>query len=260
MPEVVGVHLLQPLPLVASRRRSAVARVDASGRLSALDLAAGDEELVETIGSGASVLVVDAPLAVPGETGRRDVERILAWCDVPAFPVAAGRLRALHGGMRGVELRPRLAVAADRLYETLPGLVLRQVAWERGRPAGAPPLDLAEYRTAWLGVRAPVYGGKPGGAVRLAGLLPAWRLLDQVLDLGGWVPADRPDAEQAADDAARLDALCCAYAARRMTGGGGGMSIGTPSLGQLALPVDACLRHRVEVTLERLRAEGSIRV
>ena len=37
-----------------------------------------------------ALVVVDAPLVVPNESGQRDVERILAWCDVPAFPSPAG--------------------------------------------------------------------------------------------------------------------------------------------------------------------------
>jgi predicted nuclease with RNAse H fold len=260
MAPITGLHLLQPVELVSSPRRSAVARLDADGRLAALPLVGGDDEIVDAIGDDGGVLVVDAPLAVPGERGRRDVEAVLSWCDVPAFPVSRARLRQVYGGSRGVDLAPRLARPGRTLRETLPDLVLRQIAWERDHPPGAPALDLAEYRAAWLGVRAPVYRPKGAGRARPAGLLPAWRLLAEVVELGGWAPRPDPDDWQALHDAARLDALCCAYAALRLARGDAVCDIGTPSLGQVTFPADANLRARVALTLRRLRHEGAIAI
>ena len=260
MPEAIGVHLLQTLGLVGSGRHSAVARLDPEGRLTALDLADDDDDLFARIGAGPGTLAIDAPLVVPDETGQRDVERVLAWCDVPAFPVSRRRLHQLHGGARGVALAPRLAAAGREVREALPDLVLRQIAWERDHPPGSPPPDLAAYRAAWLGLRAPVYRPKGAGPGRAGGLVPAWRLLAEVIDLGGWAPDADGDDWRALDDAARIDAICCAYTALRMADPEAAMSIGTPERGRVAFPADALLRGRVALTLARLRDEGSVRI
>ena len=259
MAEIAGVHLLQPLDLVTSPRRSAVAVVDLEGRLTALDLAADDPDLLERIPAEAGWVVVDAPLAVPNETGRRDVETVLSWCDVPAFPVSARRLAQVHGGARGPGLAAALAREGRTVRETLPDLVLRELAWERDHPPDAPPMDLADYRAAWLGVRAPAYRPKGGGRARPAGLRAAWELLAGVLDLGGWVPQGGDDW-QALHDAARLDALCCAVAGLRLARGGHAVSIGSDALGHLTFPADANLRGRVALTLRRLASEGTLRI
>ena len=260
MPEAIGVHLLQTLRLVGSGRHSAVARLDDRGRLTALDLADDDEDLLARIGTGPGILAIDAPLAVPDATGQRDVERVLAWCDVPAFPVSGRRLEQLHGGARGVALAPRLAASGREVLETLPDLVLRQIAWERDHPPGSPRPDLALYRAAWLGLRAPVYRPKGVGRARVAGLVPAWRLLAEVIDLGGWAPDGDGDEWRALDDAARIDAICCAHTALRMADPEASMSIGTPERGRVAFPADASLRGRVDLTLARLREEGAVRI
>src|SRR5262249_7941562 len=82
---LLGLRLLQQLTLVGTPRRSAVAEVDASGSLVRLDLAGDDDEVLGALGPGPALLVVDAPLLVANEGGRRDVETLLAWCDVPLF-------------------------------------------------------------------------------------------------------------------------------------------------------------------------------
>lgn len=261
MGDVLGLHLLQSLDLVGSPRRSALARVDAAGRLVSLDLAGGDAEIVGLVETSAGLpLVVDAPLEVPNRTGRRDVEAVLAWCDAPAFPVSQRRLAQVFGGARGVSLMPALAAAADPVRETLPDLVLRQIDWEREHPAGEPPLDLAEYRAAWLSLRAPSYRPKGVGRARPEGTRAAWALLGRVLDLGGWEPARDPDDWEAIHDAARVDALCCAYAALRMAAPDAHALIGAPGRGTVVIPADANLRGRVELTLARLRDEASIAI
>ena len=257
MSEVAGIHLLQGLELVATPRRSAVARLDAAGRLTALDLAATDDEIAALVeGFELGAVAVDAPLHVPNEAGRRDCEAVLAWCDVAAFPSSRRRLTQVHGGLRGEALAPRLAAPARALLEALPDQVLRQIAWEREHPQDAPPIDLIDYRTAWIGIRAPVYRPKGTGRARPEGTLAAWRLLGEVVDLGGWAPGAPTDDWAAIADAARVDAICCAYAALRHVRGSA-VSIGTGGA-QLALPADANLAARVAMTLERLRGEGAI--
>jgi hypothetical protein len=259
--EAAGLHLLQTLELVDSPRRSAVARLDAEGRLTALDLVAGDEEILAALPASATVLAVDAPLAVPDERGQRDLEKALAWCDVPAFPTSRRRLVQIHGGIRGETLAPRLG-AGRRLVETLPGHVLRQLAWERDHPAGAPPLPLADYRALWLPLRPPEYRPRAGGRAKPAGLLPAHGLLAAVVDLGGWAPDPKGDDWAVIADAARLDAIACAYAAWRLAtrGDAASVEVGTPERGLVALPADANLRERLALNLERLRDEGAVRI
>ena len=239
-----------------------VARVDDAGRLVSLDTAGPDAEVIALVAiAGADSLVVDAPLEVPDAGGRRDVEAVLAWCDVPTFPVSVRRLEQVFGGARGVALAPALAEAAGAVRETVPDQVLRQIIWEQTHPAGAPAMDLADYRAAWLGVRAPVYRAKGAGRARPDGTLAAWRLLSDVLDLGGWTPGAGPDDDWAAiDDAARIDALCCAYAALRGRSADGHVAIGATGLGRMVLPADANLRARVALTLERMRAERQIAI
>ena len=260
--EVIGIHLVQTLAHLGTPRRSMVALVDAGGHLLALTPVDDDAALLRAVGTGAELVVVDAPLAVPGETGQRDLERVLAWCDIAVFPASARRLRALHGGMRGVDLAPALDAAAARgAWEASPDQVLRQLIWEREHPADAPAMDLADYRAAWPSVRAPVYRPKAAGRARPAGLVPAWRLVDAALDLGGWTP--RPDGDDwaAIADAARIDALCCAVAGLRSLGAGGGaVAVGTPGRGRMLVPADANLAARIELTVDRMRAERVIRI
>lgn len=258
MTHVVGIHLLQALDLVASRRRSAVARVDLAGRLDALQLVASDDEVAGAVPPEAAWVVIDAPLAVPNEDGQRDAERVLAWCDVPAFPVSRRRLERVHGGLRGPGVAAALARPGRRVHETLPDLVLRELAWEREHPAAAPPLPLAGYRAEWLGVRAPAYRPKGAGRARPGGMEHARDLLAGALDLGGWAPRPGGDDWEGIDDAACLDALCCAYAAVRLARGEGTATAGDPASGAVVFPADANLRARVEATRARLAAEGAI--
>jgi predicted nuclease with RNAse H fold len=255
---VVGIHLLQSLDLVDSPRRSAVARIDAEGRLAGLDLAAADAEIAAAVPPGAAWVCVDAPLAVPNDDGSRDAERVLAWCDVPAFPVSRRRLATVFGGARGVTLAAALDAPGREVLETLPDLVLRELEWERRHPPAAAAMDLADYRAAWLGTRAPSYRPKGRGRARPSGFARARALLAGVIDLGGWAPAEEGDDWAALHDAARLDALCCAYAALRLARGEGAVTLGDPRRGRLAFPADANLRARADITVRRLAAEGAI--
>jgi predicted nuclease with RNAse H fold len=255
--EVAGVHLLQTLELVGTPRPSAVARLDAEGRLTGLDLASADDEIAAAVDAAGPVAVaVDAPLHVPNAAGRRDAEAVLAWCDVAAFPASRRRLEQVHGGIRGEALAPRLAARGRTVLEALPDQVLRQIAWERAHPAGAPAMDLGDYRAAWIGVRSPVYRPKGTGRARPDGTLAAWRLLGAVVDLGGWAPAPPADDWAAIADAARVDAICCAYAAlRHVNGSAASVATGGPPV---TLPADANLAARVAQTVDRLRDEGAI--
>jgi predicted nuclease with RNAse H fold len=256
-----GLHLVQHLELIDSPRPSVLVTLDGSGRLTGLAQARGDAEVAALAGAaGGRALIVDAPLAVPDEGGRRDAEAVLAWCDVTAFPVSARRLRQVTGGTRGVDLAPALVAPGRLLAEALPDQVLRQVAWERGTPAGATGRGLAAYRREWISVRAPVYRPKGAGRARPEGVLAAWELLRAVIDMDGWRPGAGGDDDWAAiGDAAVVDALCCAYAGLRVLRGEGEL-VGTPARGMIAVPAGADLRARLALTLERLRAEGAVSI
>ncbi|MGD9572359.1 MAG: hypothetical protein AB7V62_10765 [Thermoleophilia bacterium] len=258
MTGALGLHLVQHLDLVDAPRRSVLVRLDPEARLRDVDEAAGDEEITALAAAHeAAALVVDAPLVVPADVGRRDAEAVLAWCDVTAFPVSRKRLEQVTGGARGIALAPALAAPGRLLAEALPDQVLRQVAWERDHPLGAEPLPLGDYRAAWVGVRAPVYRPKGAGRARPAGTLAAWELLRDVVDMDGWAPGGGAGDWDAIRDAAVVDAICCAYAGLR-AGRGEGLLLGTDDRGIVAVPVDANLRGRLTAALERMRAEGSV--
>lgn len=258
---VLGLHLLQAIALVDTPRPSALARLDGDGRLTALELVRDDDEVVAAaVAAGpADALAVDAPLHVPNARGQRDAERVLAWCDVAALPASRERLATVHGGLRGVELAPRLAQPGRPLLEALPDQVLRQLLWERDHAPGAPAIDLADYRAAWIGVRAPPFRPKGTGRARPDGILAAWRILAEAVDLGGWTPAPSSDDWVAIADAARIDAILSAYVALRWTRGAAVTIPTGPDL-RLALPADANLAARVTATLDRLRGEGAIAI
>lgn len=258
MTDALGLHLVAHLDLVDSPRRSVLARLDGGGRLTALQEAAGDAELTAAIAAHETrTLVVDAPLVVPVGAGRRDAEAVLAWCDVPAFPVSARRLETVYGGARGVALAPAFAAGGRDAVEALPDQVLRQIAWERDHPLGQPALPLADYRAAWIGVRAPRYRPKGVGRAHPDGILAAWSLIGEVVDLGGWRPVADPDDWAAIGDAARIDAICCAYAGLRL-GRGEAVRVGAPGRGTIVLAADSNLRARVAATVARLASEGTI--
>jgi hypothetical protein len=227
-----------------------------------MDSVGDDAEILDAVGHGARLVVVDAPLAVPNETGSRDLERVLAWCDIPLFPVSRRRMAALHGGLRAQALAAALDARADEgAWEASPDQVLRQLIWEREHPADAAPLDLADYRALWPAVRAPVYRPKAAGRARMSGLAPAWTIVASVVDTGGWAPADGADDWGVIADAGRIDALCCAVAGLRALGvGGGAFLLGSTERGRMLVPADANLRGRLDLTLTRMRAEGTIRI
>lgn len=259
MADALGLHLVSHLDLVDSPRRSVLARLDRSARLVSLE-SAGDDDAVAAMvaASGDGPIAVDAPLAVPNATGRRDAEAVLAWCDIAAFPVSAERLVTVHGGARGVTLAPRLTAGGRMAVEALPDQVLRQIAWEADHPLSEPAVDLAVYRVAWIGVRAPRFRPKGAGRAHPAGILAAWHGLSRVVDTAGWVPGGGTGDWAAIDDAARIDAICCAYAALRLERDEA-VRVGAPGRGEIAVPVDANLRARLAATRTRLLGDGAIR-
>lgn len=254
----LGLHLQQTIDLVDTPRPSTVAELDGDGALVGLEHLATDAEILAAIGGAPALVVIDAPLAVPNDHGQRDVERVLAWCDIPVFPVSRRRLDQVHGGLRGVALAAAADDAGVALIETSPDLVLRQLAWENTSPG---LLDLGAYRTRWIGTRPPAYRPKGPGRAKPAGLLAAHAVLARHVDLQGWVPAEEPDDWAAIRDAAALDAIACAYVAWRA-----GrepervLRIGTPQRGEMLLPVDANLAARIAVNLGRLRSGGDIAI
>ena len=203
-----------------SPRRSAVARLDPEGRLTALDLADADDDLV---GPGSApdrgVLAVDAPLAVPDETGRRDVEarpRLVRRPGLPGVappPGAASRRRPRRGARAARWPRPGASVR-----EALPDLVLRQIAWERDHPAGraaARPGRRTGRRGSACAPRctAPRAPAGPGPAGLLAGVAPAGGG-DRPRRMGAG--RRRPTTGARSTTPPALDAICCAYTALRM--------------------------------------------
>lgn len=252
----IGVHLLQSFDLVDTPRRSVVVEVEPLGAVTRIVPVTDIAEIVQAIGPEPAQVVVDAPLAVPNETGQRDVERILAWCDVPAFPVARGRLAKVHGGLRGIELREALPNAVVA-HETHLDLTLRLLMWEETEGGSLRELD--DYRTRWLGLRAPRYRPKGPGRATTAGLVAVAALLSRHIDTGGWIPTSGADDWGPIHDAAVVDAMACAYVAHRAVHRPDEvLVIGSAARGQMLLPTDENLRARLLATVARLAADGAI--
>lgn len=255
----LGLHLAQDRRRADGPWRSVLAAVDDEGVLSRLDPLGDDAEIAAAIaGHGPCLLAVDAPLVAPAEGGRRDIERVLGWCDIPCMPVGRRRLVSLTGGVRGEELAAALGAAGANPWEGSPDQVLRQLMWERDHP-GPGVVPLIEYRSLWPALRAPRYRPKLGGRAHPGGLLAAWSLLAGALDLGGWAPDPTGSDERHIADAARLDALCMALVAhRRGLAPPRATGVGTPDRGRMLVATGPELEDRLERTLQRMRAEGDI--
>ncbi len=251
----VGLHLSALLPPHPSRP-SALARVDEAGRLTDVVDLATDADVLAAVPRD-SLLAVDTPLDIPNETGNREIERIVAWCDVPLFPVAGARLDKVLGGRRGVSIAPALRERALRVVEVSPELVLRQILFEES--GGISPPDLAEYRGRWLSIRPPVYRPKGAARAKPAGLEPTARLLGSVLELGDFRLTTDPDDLEAIADAARLDAIASAYAAHRaLADPAAVVLLGAQGRGEMLIPTDPNLRNRLEINLARMAAGGEV--
>jgi predicted nuclease with RNAse H fold len=252
----LGLHLMPSLDLLGTPRPSVIAQINPQGRLVRLDTVETDADIVSAVPDDAATIAIDTPLHVPNERGQRPVETLLAWLDMPAFPVSGARMQQIFGGCRGASLLSALASPDRRIVEALPEAVLRQLSWQRGRPAAAAPLGLAAYRAAWLGSRAPRYRPKGTGRARTDGLVAAADLLSDAVDLDGWWPSPPGDDWDAIADAARLDAIAAALVAHRL--------IHEPEhtlmLGNEPPTVilsDADMRDRAMVNVERMRSEGA---
>lgn len=238
---------------------SAVAALDAAGALVAMLVGRTDAEVLTALPAVSAIVAVDAPLAIPNESGRRDLEQVLAWCDVNLFPVSGRRMTSVFGGARGVTLAPALAGRTAFLTEFAPSLVLRELLWERDHPVTDPPLDLADYRRLWLSARPPAHAPTRRGTVDVAGLRAAADLLAGVIDPSGWTPDGGGDPLA---DAARVGALAGGYAALRCARPelGPTLRLGDAVRGQIITPADANLVARVGLHVERLRAAGEIAI
>ena len=256
----VGIHLNPEMRRDDPPGRSAVAEIDPDGALRTVHMCRRDEEIVALTGNSPALVVIDAPIAIPDDTaGRRDVEQVLAWLDIPAFPVTRTRLEKVHGGARGPGLRALMA--GHTMVEGIPDQVIRQLLWEREHPIGAPPLGLADYRAAWLGVRAPAFRPR-GGRARNDGLAPAREVLADAADLTAWPAPERTGDLAALDEAAAIDAVACALLARRCVDGPGDRwaLVGDAAAGRIALAACPEMIERAGINIARLRDEGTINI
>ncbi len=257
----MGVHLVQDARRDDAPGRSAVAEIAPDTRLSGVRMCRPDEDIIEVVGPGPALVLVDAPLAVPDVRGKRDAEQVLAWLDIPAFPVTPHRMAKVHGGARGPALAERLRREGHIVAEAIPDQVLRQLMWEQEHPEGSPPIGLEAYRRAWLGVRAPAFRPR-GGRARNDGLAPARAILTGAMDAAAWPPADREGDLADLDEAAVIDAVACAALARRCIEGRQSTwaRIGTRDAGCILLAADPDLIARARVNINRLADEGSISI
>lgn len=255
----IGVHLVQDPRGADVPARSAVAGIATGNRLSWVRMCRSDEEIARAVGTEPALVLVDAPLAVPDVRGRRDAEHLLAWLDIPAFPVTPARMEAARGGARGVPLGALLESQGHVTAEALPDQVLRQLIWERDHPPGHPRLGLGAYRAAWLGVRPPAFRPR-GGRARHHGLAPAREVLAGAADLSAWPGPDREGDLAALDEAAAIDAVACAVLARRCLSGAGDRwaLVGDARAGRIVLAACPEMIDRARVNARRLAAEGTI--
>ena len=237
----------------------AVAGITPDTGLSGVRMCRSDGEILQAVGPDPALVLVDAPLVVPDVRGRRDAEHVLAWLDIPAFPVTPSRMAKVHGGARGVAVADALAGMGHVVAEALPDQVLRQAMWEREHPPGGPVLDLAAYRAAWLGVRPPAFRPR-GGRAHHDGLAPARDLLADLADLTGWPPSTRDGDLGALDEAALIDAVACAALARRCLDAPGDRwaVIGDSAAGRFVLAACPEMIDRARINIDRLLSEGTI--
>ena len=240
-------------------RQSAVAMITPDMRLSGVTMCRADAEILAAVGDASAFVLMDAPAVVPDVRGRRDAEHVLAWLDIPAFPVTRARMDSVHGGARGARIATALTARGHVVAEALPDQVLRQLIWEEQRMPGTAPMDLGAYRAEWLGVRAPAYRPR-GGRARPDGLAPARAILQTVVGTANWPPAARAGDLAALDEAAVIDAVSCAVAAARCLHGpeDAWAAVGDGVAGRVVLAAGPEMIDRARVNIARLRDEGTI--
>ena len=255
----VGIHLVQDMRSETGAARSAVAEIARDNRLSGVRMCGSDEEIEAAVGADPALVLIDAPAVVPQVRGRRDPEHVLAWLDIPAFPVTPARMAKVYGGTRGVPLAAALAARGHVVAEALPDQVLRQLLWERAHPANSVPLDLGDYRAAWLDLRPPAFRPR-GGRARNDGLAPARALLEDATDLATWPASTRPGDLGDLDEAAAIDAVACAALAWRCLHGAGDRwaVLGDAEAGRVVLAACPEMITRARTNITRLAAEGTI--
>ena len=259
--QALGIHLVQDRRRDQAPGRSAVAAIGPDGALLGVHMCATDDQIRSAIGSDPALILVDAPLVVPTVRGQRDAEHVLAWLDIPAFPVSGPRMETVYGGARGIDLVTLLAGLGHVMAEALPDQVLRQLMWETDHPLGSTPLGLATYRAAWLAVRPPAFRPR-GGRAKHDGLAPARAILADAADLTAWPVARREGDLAALDEAAAIDAVALAMLAHRCLEGPGDSwaLIGAAARGRVILAAGPDLIDRAGVNITRLTDEGSISI
>ncbi len=255
----IGIHLVQDARREHAPARSTVVEVAPGAGIAGVQMCRTDSEVIDAVGPGPALVLVDAPLATPEVAGRRDPEHVLAWLDIPAFPVTPGRMRTVHGGARGVELAQTLTACGHVVAEAIPDQILRQIMWEADHPPGAPALDLATYRAEWLGVRPPAFRPR-GGRAHHDGLTPARTLVQSVAACEAWPVSERGGDLAALDEASVIDAATCALLAHRCLHGAGDRwaMIGTQQAGRIALAACPEMIDRATVNIDRMVQQGMI--
>ncbi len=250
---IFGVHLMPMVEAVRTQRPSVVVELDGA-TVQAIAHVQTIEDVVEALGDGPLIVAVDTPLRIANPTGRRALDELLAWLDVPVFPISRARVDQVWGGSRGQKLAAALASKPDAVVlEAVPDLVLRVLAWQA---SGREPCDdLQAFRTGWLDLRPAPYRPKGLGRARPAAMDSAVALIRSALDIGRWRLSQEPDDWQAIADAAVVDALLCAYSALSVARGHG-VVVASDDGSPCALPTVAMLHRRIEVNVERLRRDG----
>jgi len=249
------------------RNRSGAAVLSASGRLLEATGELGDDDEIldlvqRVLPAGAPGLIaVDAPLAVPNETGWRPCDRDLAtvFRRFEASPYPANR-RALrrYGGLRGEAIRQRLGHLGFRHAPDVPRqAAVRQMVEVFPHPATVTLFDLD---------RTLKYKSRPGRDYR-----PRWQALARLRDHLWCLSAAEPPLHLTAELAAMeleglrgkrfkeaedlLDAVVCAYSALHAWHhgprgyaiyGGGSSDDGDSEAGHILVPMTSRAWQRIQ--------------
>lgn len=224
--------------------------MDADGSIAHVHVVDDDDAVRAALPPALAAVVVDQPLSA-ATRGRRPTEAVLAWLDHPTMGVTTARYASLFGGLRATRVLPTDGVRA----EGIPALAVRQLVWESTHPVDAEALPLEEYRARWAATRAPRYRHGTRRGIDAAALDEAAAVCRSAFDMGGWVP-DVADAAGRVESAAILDAMLCAYTARRWQQQPSAAVVLANADGPpLVVPGDANLRQRTAITVARLSGD-----